>query len=38
MENAIDDSSEDDEPMGDEDLICPAILLTAAEKKMLRDQ
>jgi len=37
MDNANDDASEDDEPMDNNDPLCPTILLTAAEKRMLRE-
>ena len=33
----MEDGFDDDEPVGDEDSLCPTILLTAAEKKALRD-
>jgi len=33
----IDDTSEDDEPQGEDDPSCPTILLTAAEKRALRE-
>ena len=36
-ETTSEDSSDDDEPMGEEDPLCPTILLSAAEKKALRD-
>ena len=37
MDNANDDASEDDEPMDNDDPLCPTILLTAVEKRMLRE-
>ena len=36
MADAQDDVSDDDEPEEDDDPLCPTILLTAAEKKILR--
>jgi len=37
MDNVNDDASEDDEPVEDDDPLCPTILLTAAEKRTLRE-
>jgi len=36
MDNILEDSSDDDEPTGDDDPLCPTICLTAAEKRLLR--